>query len=128
MTFAMTLAPDLRAFVWTAVRLPEERLRRIDREWERLQPHRAVLAELVQGSPELRGQAEALREYVTAEAHRAAAERPEEQLIPEDMVEAVLPSARALLLRRVLERSSDLRRARAFAALTAPYADILPPT
>ena len=32
---------------------------------------------------------------------------------------------RALLFRKVLENSSDERRAQAFAALTAPYADIL---
>jgi hypothetical protein len=74
-----------------------------------------------------RDQVTALREYVMAEAGRSAAERENERLIPEDIAEAVLPTARALLLRKVLESSSDQRRARAFAALTAPYADILPP-
>ena len=123
----MAVAQEIMAFVQAAVRLPEERLRRIDRNWERLQPHRAVVAELVQGSQELRDQIRALREYVMAEARRAAAEREQERLIPEDIAEAVLPTARALLLRRVLENSSDLLRAQAFAALTAPYADILSP-
>ena len=123
----MTLSQELTAFVQTAVRLPEERLRRVDRAWERLQTHRAVVAELVQGDLELHDQVRALREYVMAEARRSAAERENERLIPEDIAEAVLPTARALLLRKVLENSSDERRAQAFAALTAPYADILPP-
>jgi len=123
----MALSQEITAFVQAAVRLPEERLRRVDRAWDRLQPHRAVVAELVQGNLELRDQVRALREYVMAEARRAAAERESERLIPEDIAEAVLPTARALLLRKVLENSSDHRRAQAFAALTAPFADMLPP-
>lgn len=123
----MTLSQELTAFVQTAVRLSEERLRRVDRTWERLHAHRAVVAELVQGDQELHDQVRALREYVMAEARRSAAERENERLIPEDIAEAVLPTARALLLRKVLENSSDERRAQAFAALTSPYADILPP-
>jgi hypothetical protein len=122
----MALAQELTAFVRTAVRLPEERLKRIDREWERLQPHRAVITELVQASPELRDQARDLREYVLAEARRSADERAEERLIPEDIADAVLPAARALLLRRTLKSSSDPKRAQAFVALTQPFADILP--
>ena len=123
----MALSQEITAFVQTAVRLPEERLRRVDRAWERLQPHSAVVAELVRGNLGLLDQARELREYVMAEARRSAAERVNEQLIPEDIAEAVLPTARALLLQRVLENSGDQRRAQAFAALSPPFADILPP-
>jgi hypothetical protein len=123
----MALLPEVTAFVQAAVRLPEERLRRVDRAWERLQPHSAVVAELVRSNPTLLEQARELREFVIAEARRSAAEREQERLIPEDIAEAVLPTARALLLRKMLENSSDQRRAQAFAALTAPYADILLP-
>jgi hypothetical protein len=123
----MALLQEVTSFVQTAVRLPEERLRRVDRAWERLQPHSAVVAEVVRGTPALLEQARELREYVIAEARRSAAEREQERLIPEDIAEAVLPTARALLLRKMLENSSDQRRAQAFAALTAPYADILLP-
>ena len=123
----MALSQEITAFVQTAVRLPEARLRRVDRAWEPLQPHRAVVAEVVRGDLGLLDQVRELREYVMAEARRSAAERENEHLIPEDIAEAVLPTARALLLRRVLENSSDQRRAQAFATLTAPYADILPP-
>ena len=122
----MAISPELTTFVQTAVRLSEERLRRVDRAWERLQPHRAVVTELVQGDQGLSDQAKALREYVMAEARRSVAEGEDVNLIPEDIAEAVLPTARALLLRRMLENSRDPRRAAAFTALTAPYADILP--
>jgi hypothetical protein len=122
----MPLSQEVTGFIQAAVRLPEERLRRIDRDWERLQPHRAVLVELVQGDPELREHVRAVREYVVAEARRAAAERPEEQLIPEDIAEAVHPAARALSLKRLLMNAGDKRRIRAFAELTEPFADILP--
>lgn len=122
----MALSPDLITFVQAAVRLPQERLKRIDEAWDALYPHRAVLAELVQSSVQVRQDVGALREYALAEARRAAAEHPEERRIPEDIFEAVFPAARAVLLRRELEHSSDQRRARAFAALTAPFSDILP--
>jgi hypothetical protein len=121
----MALSQEVTAFVQAAVRLPEERLRRVDRAWDQLQPHSAVVAELVRFNLGFLDQARELREYVMAEARRSAAERENEQLIPEDIAEAVLPTARALLFRKVLENSSDERRAQAFAALTAPYADIL---
>jgi hypothetical protein len=123
----MALSQEVTGFVQAAVRLPEERLRRVDRAWERLQPYSAVVAELVRGNPTLLEQARELREFVIAEARRTAAEREKERLIPEDIAEAVLPTARALLLRKVLENSSDQRRAQAFTALTAPFADILLP-
>ena len=122
----MTITPELKAFVQTAVRLPEDRLSRVDRDWERLQPHRAVVTELFQTGPEeLRSQARALREYVMAEARRAAAERAVERLIPEDLAEAILPAARAVLLRSQLEKSDDPRKVRAYTALTQPYEDII---
>ena len=74
------------------------RLRQIDRGWDQLQPHRAVVAELLQNSEQLRHDSGALREYASAEARRVAAERPGERLIPEDLFEAVFPAARAVLL------------------------------
>lgn len=122
----MTIPPELRAFVQTAVRLPEDRLTSVDREWDRLQPHRAVITELIQTGPEeLRDQARSLRDYVMAEARRAAAERTGERMIPEDIAEAILPTARALLLRSALETSDDPRKVRAFTALTQLYGDII---
>jgi hypothetical protein len=113
-------------FVQTAVRLPADRLRRIDRAWERLAVERAIVSELVQASQEVREEVAALRDYVIAEARRAAEERAEDQLIPEDIAEAVFPAARALLLRKtLLETSASPERERAFDALTAPFADFL---
>ena len=122
----MAVSPDIQAFVQSAVHLPSERLKRIDRDWDRLYPYRAVLAELIQSSELVRQQVTDLRNYVLAEARRVAEERAEEQLIPEDIADAVVPAARALLLRTVLENSGDQRRGQAFAALTEPFADILP--
>lgn len=121
----MGFAPELIAFIQVAVRLPEDRLRRIDREWERLAPERAIVAGLVRDSPEVREEVTALRDYVIAEARRAAEERAEEKLIPEDIAEAVFPAARALLLRKALMEESSPERGRAFDALTAPFTDFL---
>jgi hypothetical protein len=121
----MKLSPDLKAFVRSAVRLPEEQLKQIDRAWDQLSPHRAVLAEVIQSNDNIRQDVSALRDYTLAEARRVAAERLGERLIPEDLFEAVFPAARAVLLRKGLENSSDPRRAQAFAALTAPFADLL---
>lgn len=121
----MGFAPELIAFIQVAVRLPEDRLRRIDREWERLGPERAIVAGLVRDSPEVREEVTALRDYVIAEARRAAEERAEEKLIPEDIAEAVFPAARALLLRKALMEESSPERGRAFDALTAPFTDFL---
>jgi hypothetical protein len=122
----MPLSPDLVAFVQSALRLPEERLKRVDRAWDQLQPHRGVLAELVQSNERVRQDVAALRELALNEARRVATERPEERLIPEDLFEAVFPAARAVLLRNLLENSSDARKAQAFTVLTAPFRDILP--
>ena len=122
----MPLSPDLMSFVQAAVRLPEERLKLVDRAWDQLHQHRSVLTELVQSSDKVRQQVRELRDYLLAEARRAANERAEERLIPEDLFEAVFPAGRALLLRRQLENSPDQRQCQAFAALTAPFADILP--
>jgi hypothetical protein len=121
----MALSQEITAFVQAAVRLPGDRLRSIDRDWERLSPHRAVVTELVQGSETVRQDVSDLRAYVLAEARRSAADRAHELLIPEDIYEAVFPAARALLLRKVMENSADPRRAQAYAALTRPFADIL---
>ena len=122
----MGFSPDLVAFIQTAVRLPADRLRRIDRAWERLGPERAIVSELVQENQEVRKEVAALRDYVIAEARRAAEERAEDRLIPEDIAEAVFPAARALLLRKaLLETSASPERGRAFDALTAPFADFL---
>jgi hypothetical protein len=121
----MGFAPELIAFIQTAVRLPEDRLRRIDREWERLAAERAVVSELVKASQEVREEVTALRDFVIAEARRAAEESAEEKLIPEDIAEAVFPAARALLLRKALLDESTPERGRAFDALMAPFADFL---
>ena len=121
----MAIAPELIAFIQTAVRLPEDRLRRIDRGWERLGVERALVAELVKASKEVREEVAALRDFVTAEARRAVEERPEDRLIPEDIAEAVFPAARALLLRKTLLDESMPERGRAFDALTAPFSDFL---
>lgn len=121
----MGFPPELIAFIQAAVRLPEDRLRRIEREWERLAAERAIVSQLVKDSQEVREEVTALRDYVTAEARRAADERAEEKLIPEDIAEAVFPAARALLLRKALLEESSPERGRAFDALTAPFVDFL---
>jgi hypothetical protein len=122
----MPLQRELAAFVQAAVRLPPDRLRRVERQWDGLQQQRALVAEVVQSSESVRKEVMALREYVLAEARRAAADLPDDQQIPEDIVEAVFPAARALLLRKTLENSSDPRRAEAYRDLTRPFADIVP--
>ncbi len=121
----MGFTPELMAFVQTAVRLPQDRLRRIDREWERLAAERAVVSQLVKDSQEVRDEVTALRDFVITEARRAAEERAEDRLIPEDIAEAVFPAARALLLRKALLEESNPERGRAFDALTAPFTDFL---
>jgi hypothetical protein len=123
---SMAVPPEIRTFVQSAVRLPFERLKKVDREWDRLYPSRAVVAELIQSSERIRQQVSELRDYILAEARLVAAERTEEHLIPEDITDAVAPAARALLLRGALQESGDQRRAQAFAALTEPFVDILP--
>jgi hypothetical protein len=122
----MGFPPELIAFIQTAVRLPQDRLRRIDRGWERLGAERVIVSELVKESQAVREEVAALRDFVIAEARRVAEERAQDQLIPEDMAEAVFPAARALLLRKVLvDAAASPERGRAFDALTAPFADIL---
>jgi hypothetical protein len=126
----MPFPPDVEAFVQSAVRLPHDRLRRIDRQWDKLQSERRVMSEVVQGNSELRLQMGPLREYITiaarmAEATGVADTGPSSMLV-EEVVEAILPAARAVLLRDLLEKSTTPGRAAAFAALTAPFADILP--
>jgi hypothetical protein len=48
-------------------------------------------------------------------------------MLAEEVVEAIMPAARAILLRDVLEKSTTPNRVAAFAALAAPFLDILPP-
>jgi hypothetical protein len=126
----MPLHPDLEAFVQAAVRLPHDRLRRIDRQWDRLSPQRAVVSELVQASNEVRVQMGQLREYITVAARMASAtgeaETGPRALLPEEVTEAVFPAARAVLLRDLLEKSDVPGRAAAFEAITASFLDILP--
>jgi hypothetical protein len=113
----MALAPDVKAFVQRAVRLSEDRLTRVDREWDRLRPHRTIVTEVIQAGPgELTEQARELRDFVIAEARKAAVEHPEERLIPENLAEAILPAARALLAQTLLQNSGDLRKIQAFTA------------
>jgi hypothetical protein len=126
----MPFHPDVEAFVQAAVRLPHDRLRRIDRRWDKLQSDRRVISQVVQGNNEMRLQMGPLREYITiaarmAEATGVADAGPNSMLV-EEVVEAILPAARAVLLRDVLEKSPTPGRAAAFAALTEPFVDILP--
>ena len=126
----MPFEPDVVAFVQAAVRLPHDRLRRIDRQRESLYMHRRVVNELIHGSNEVRVQAEQLREYLVVAARMAAATGEADigpaSLLPEEVAEAVLPAARAVLVRDLLERSLVPGRAVAFGALTAAFLDILP--
>ncbi len=115
-------ADQLEAFVRAAVRLPRERLRRIDREWDSMHAHRAVVAELVQSSKGVREEVIALRDYIVETARDADSTG---DLVPEEVAEAIFPAARAILLREVLETPGNPRRAAAFAALTRPFQDIL---
>jgi hypothetical protein len=126
----MPFHPDVEAFVQSALRLPHDRLRRIDRQWDKLQSERRVLSEVVQGNNEIRLQMRPLRDYITiaarmAEATGVADAGPSSMLV-EEVVEAILPAARAVLLRDVLENSTTPAQSAAFAALTAPFVDILP--
>jgi hypothetical protein len=127
----MPFEPSLVEFVQAAVRLPSARLRRIDRQWDKLGADRRVVSEVVrEGGAEVRVQVEQLRDYILTAARMAAATGETETgttaLLPEEVAEAVLPAARALLLRRHMERSNTPERVAAFAALTAPFLDILP--
>jgi hypothetical protein len=126
----MPFHPDVEAFVQSAVRLPHDRLRRIDRQWDKLQSDRRVISQVIQGNNEARLQMGPLREYITiaarmAEATGVADTGPSSMLV-EEVVEAILPAARAVLLREVLEKSPTPGRVAAFAALTGPFVDILP--
>jgi hypothetical protein len=127
----MPFPPDVEAFVQAAVRLPHRRLRQIDRGWDKLQSDRRVISELIQGDDEIRLQMGPLREYIQITARMAeatgAADPGPNALLVEEVVEAILPAARAVLLRGVLEGSTAPGRAEAFAALTGPFQEILPP-
>jgi hypothetical protein len=126
----MPFDPNIEAFVQAAVRLPHDRLRRIDRQWDRLASDRRVVSELVQASNEIRLQMGQLRDYIVLAARMAGATGEGETgpagLLAEDVAEAILPAARAVFLRDLLEKSTTPGRAAAFATLTAPFLDILP--
>src|SRR3954463_10059242 len=129
----MTLEPEVVEFVQAAVRLPPDRLRRIDRQWDKLSAERRGISQVVRETgAEIRLQAEQLRAYILTAARMAAAtgdiESGTRALLPEEVAEAVLPAARALLLRPHLEGSRTPERAAAFVALTAPFVDVLPET
>ena len=126
----MPFPPHVEAFVQAAVRLPHSRLRQIDRQWDRLQADRRVVSEVVHNNNEIRAQMRPLRDYITitarmAEATGVAESGPRAMLI-EEVVEAILPAARAVLMRDILESSSTPARSAAFVALTEPFRDILP--
>jgi hypothetical protein len=71
-----------------------------------------------------------LRDYITIAARMAeatgVAETGPSSMLVEEVVEAILPAARAVLMRDILEQSTTAGRAAAFAALTGPFRDILP--
>ena len=126
----MPFPPELEAFVQSAIRLPHSRLRRIDRQWDKLQSDRRVISEVIQGNNEIRVQMGPLRNYITMTARMAeatgVAETGEGAMLVEEVVEAIMPAARAVLLREILEKSLKPEQAAAYAALTAPFVDILP--
>jgi hypothetical protein len=126
----MPFPPEVEAFVQSAIRLPHSRLRQIDRQWDRLQADRRVVSEVVQGHNEIRAQMGPLRDYITITARMAeatgVAETGPSSMLVEEVAEAILPAARAVLMRDLLEKSRTPARAAAFAALTAPFRDILP--
>ncbi len=123
MSLAFRNADQLEAFVKAAVRLPRDRLRRIDREWDTMYAQRAVVSELVQSSKGVRQELVALREYIVETARDLD---PRGDLVPEEVAVAIFPAARAILLREVLEVPGNPRRVAAFAALTRPFEDIFP--
>jgi hypothetical protein len=128
----MPFEPQVVEFVQAAIRLPADRLRRIDRQWDKLSAERRVMSEVLRETgAEIRLQVEQLRAYILTAARMAAATGDigsgTKALLPEEVAEAVLPAARALLLRAHLEGSNTPARAAAFAALTAPFLDVLPP-
>jgi hypothetical protein len=129
-TEARPFPSDLEVFVQSAVRLPHQRLRKIDRQWDKLFAERGVVRELMQSDNEARLRLSQLREYITIAARMAEASGEAGSgttaLLPEEVAEAILPAARAVFLRKVLELSSMPGQAAAFAALTAPFLDILP--
>ena len=126
----MPFPPEVEAFVQSAIRLPHRRLRRIDRQWDKLQDDRRVISEVVQGNNEMRVQMGPLRDYITMTARMAeatgVAETGTGAMLVEEVVEAILPAARALLLRDILEKSPKPEQSAAYVALTAPFVDILP--
>jgi hypothetical protein len=126
----MPFPPELEAFVQSAIRLPHSRLRRIDRQWDKLQSDRRVISEVIQGNNEIRVQMGPLRNYITMTARMAeatgVAETGEGAMLVEEVVEAIMPAARAVLLREVLEKSLKPEQSAAYTALTAPFVDILP--
>jgi hypothetical protein len=130
MSQAHSFSPEVEAFVQSAVRLPHERLRKIDRQWDQLATERNVISDLMQSNHEVRMQLGRLREYITTAARMAEATGESGSgataLLSEEVAEAVLPAARAVFLREKLETSSIPLRAAAYSALTAPFLDILP--
>lgn len=114
---------QLKAFVEAAIRLPTERLRRIDHGWDTMRNQRAVISELEQRNAYIQAEVKALRAYIAKMTRRLD---PGAELLPEEVVKAIFPAACAILLRQVLQASSDPHSAAAFAALTEPFGDILP--
>ena len=126
----MPFPPEVEAFVQAAIRLPHSRLRQIDRGWDRLQADRRVVSEVVQGNNEIRAQMRPLRDYITIAARMGEAtgntETGPRSMLVEEVVEAILPAARAVLMRDLLENSTAPARSAAYLALTEPFRDILP--
>jgi hypothetical protein len=125
----MPFPPHVEAFVQAAVRLPHERLRRIDRNWSKLAPERRIVSELVQASNEVRAQMGHLREYLAIAARMAGAtgeaDAGPRAMLAEEVAEAIFPAARAVMLRDQMEKSATKERAEAYAALTAPFSDVV---
>jgi hypothetical protein len=115
---------QVKRFVRVAVLLPADRLAEMRRRTTGgdLYRHSAVVATLIQASKDAKRNSEELRAYVMDEAH-ARAGAP--GLAPDDVADALIRTAQALMQRELLENHAIAERAAAFVALTAPFADVL---
>src|SRR5688572_17060417 len=122
-----SISPALRYFVMRAVQLPPDRLaaHRTRVLGGAFLLHDGTVVEVMNGYPRGREHTAELRKFIEAEA-AATAQAVRGLMRPEAIADAVLPAARALMLRDMLEAAHpEGRRQRAFRALLEPFADIL---
>ena len=118
---------EIVGFVHEAVRLPHERLRKVDRQWDGLHAEQVIVTRLLQSGGNLREKVRALRGLIREKAELAvkAGDADESGMLVDEVVMAIYPTARALLLRSALESSPDPERSRAYTALTEPFRDLI---